>query len=728
MATLAVERVAEIEGKRQVYAMRLSLLAQKRRQQTLVKFDRQGFMDHDDTGVGVLEKEVDWGFVTHHDGLCDGAELAGRNFRLLAEKHPPYVDADSAFVGKVYQVLPLHWNPAFSYDHLTSTHDRYDILPGIVSRDKISPDFSIGMALGWEGLLEKVRRCGEENGSDEETTAFYKGEEDVILGMQAWIRNTSGEIRSKLGTVVDPDSRTNLEEMLSVNEWIADKPPRTFREACQHLVWMNHLVRAYTGSGGGCQLDELLYPFYVRDIELGEIDDEDAIYYVACLLISDARHYAIGGLDEHGADMSSPLSYVILEALHRIGVAGNMNVRCHAEMDPAFFRLAVEYALEDKTGAIRFSNVDALVEGFVRNGYPVELARCRRATTCNWNTIPGREYTMNDLIKINLAKVFEAAYLGMMAGAAAKSLDTLWDLYQSHLREANLCVARGIDFKHGCNYHSTPELALNLFCHGPIEKGVDAVCGGLEFYHFCVAGAGLATVADSFAAIEQRVVREGALDWETLHRHITSDFAGAEGERVLWMLQASERYGQDTGSLGDTWAKRVSQLYVRLVRERPTPDGLTMLPQFYSWRQALEMGQSVGATPNGRRAGKPISTGPNPHDGSRRDGAATALANAVASVQTGYGNGDILYIDLDPGLADSVVADKIGALIRGHFSEGGTSVFLNILDLETLKAAHSRPETYPELIVRVAGFTAHFAVLSPEVRQMVVDRGVERSR
>jgi formate C-acetyltransferase len=273
-----------------------------------------------------------------------------------------------------------------------------------------------------------------------------------------------------------------------------------------------------------------------------------------------------------------------------------------------------------------------------------------------------------------------------------------------------------------------PEIALDLFCYGPIERGLGAISGGLEFYNFCVAGSGLATVADSLAAIEQRVVREKIIGWETLYEHINCNFTDTNGERVRQMLQSSDRFGQDIDSLGDLWAKKVARHYAELVKEKTTPDGHSMLPQFYTWAAAVTMGQTVGATPNGRRSGKPISTGPNPHHGFRGDAAATALSNAVLSVQTGYGNIDIMCLDLDPGITDALTVEKISALIKTHFELGGTAIFVNVFDTETLRNAHKNPEAYPDLIVRVAGFTAHFAVLSPDVRQMVVDRVLVHSQ
>jgi len=649
--------------------------------------------------------------------------MCGENFRTLAEKHPPHADPASAIAGKVYGILRPSWNTKYPYDELKTLYEKYDTLCGIEYAAKFTPDYTIGMGLGWQGLLDKIRYYASVNSSDDETRAFYEAEENVILGIQAWIRNTTDEIGRKLAIEQDPKYRENLEEMLEVHEWIVDNPPRTFREACQHVAWINMLIRSYTGSGMGCQLDEVLYPYYKRDIEEGRIDDEDATFYVACLLIADARHYTICGPDVYGNDITNPLSYVILEALHRADVAGNMNIRFHSKLDPEFFLKSVQYVLEDRTGVIRYSNDDALIEGFMRNGYPIELARMRRTTVCNWTTIHGREFSMHDLIKINMAKVFEVAYREMMDDRTSpKSLEVLWDLFEKHLREVILSVAQGLDFKFHHHKYSVPELALNPLCYGPIEQGLDASNGGVEFYNYCVSGAGLATVADSFAAIDQRVVREGALTWEALYEHIRNDFAGVEGEKARCLLQTSERFGQDTNSIGDQWARKVSRSYASLIKERSTPEGRNMLPQLYSWRQAVEMGKAVGATPNGRRAGERISTGPNPHDGFRADGAATALSNAVASVQTGYGNIDVMNLDLDPGIVDSLTVDKVAALIKTHFELGGTAIMINIVDAETLREAHKDPEAYPNLIVRVAGFTAHFAVLSPEVRQMVVDR------
>ena len=151
-----------------------------------------------------------------------------------------------------------------------------------------------------------------------------------------------------------------------------------------------------------------------------------------------------------------------------------------------------------------------------------------------------------------------------------------------------------------------------------------------------------------------------------------------------------------------------------------------MIPGWFTWSATISLGKEVGATPNGRLAGEPISHGANPDPGFRKDGAATAMSKAIASIQPGYGNTAPIQLELDPHLgANAEGVEKIASLIRTHFDEGGTLFNINVIDADKLRAAHADPSKYPDLVVRVTGFTAYFAALSPEFRQLVVDRIIE---
>jgi formate C-acetyltransferase len=99
------------------------------------------------------------------------------------------------------------------------------------------------------------------------------------------------------------------------------------------------------------------------------------------------------------------------------------------------------------------------------------------------------------------------------------------------------------------------------------------------------------------------------------------------------------------------------------------------------------------------------------------------MAAAIASVQPGYGNTAPWQLEVDIGLAnDAEAVEKIMALIEGHFNLGGTLVNINVVDAQKIFAAHKDPSKYPDLVVRVTGFTAYFNSLSPAFRELVVKR------
>jgi formate C-acetyltransferase len=193
------------------------------------------------------------------------------------------------------------------------------------------------------------------------------------------------------------------------------------------------------------------------------------------------------------------------------------------------------------------------------------------------------------------------------------------------------------------------------------------------------------------------------------------------------MMRNIPRYGSGR-SLADEYASRIVRTFSELVFEKPTPAGFKMIPGLFSWAHTIPMGQEVGATPNGRRAGAPISHGANPDPGFRRDAAPTAMAVAIASVQPGYGNTAPMQIELDRSLCDdSNGIDNVVSLIRTHFDLGGTQINMNIMDTARVLEAHGDPSIFPDLVVRVTGFSAYFASLSPEFRQLVVDRILSES-
>jgi formate C-acetyltransferase len=668
----------------------------------------------------------------HPSGGIFGARACGENFRKLLEIHPPYVDPVSSLAGGyVAHFLSYRdpaWNPDFDYSHLHEEQNRYKVHPGIGAVQHFCQEMTIGLTLGWAGILEKIQRYRTVN-TDEEARELYDGLEHVVRGFQSWIGHHATAARAMAGHEENAQLRQNLLEIADINASLVTSPPQTFREACQWMLWYQMAGKIYNMGGSLGRIDQFLYPFYRRERDRGLLSDEEAIFHLACHFVMDTSYTQLGGPDAAGNDTTNALSYLVLEAAHRLKVPVNVGVSVGKNVDPNLLRRGVEILFEDRTGIPKFLGVDRTSEGFARNGYPIELGRQRAYSGCHWCAIPGREYTVNDCVKVNLAAVFDVALREMASDPGViPCVDELWNGFVEHLRRSVAVIARGLDFHLEHMYRVFPELHLDLLCYGPIEKGRDASHGGVEFYNLCVDAAGLATVADSFAAVEQRIEQEQKLTWKELIRLLDADWAGPDGERARLMMRNIPRYGSG-GSEADTYGRSIARTFTAIVKEKTTPGGFTMVPGIFSWAATIAMGKDVGPTPNGRHAKAPISHGPNPDPGFRKDAAPTALALVVAAIQPGYGNTAPMQIELDPGLSrNREDVDTVANLIRTHFDLGGTQINMNIIDKKTILEAHKDPSKHPDLVVRVTGFSAYFASLSPEMRQIVVDRIIAEDR
>ena len=717
---------------------------------TLQKREQDGPRDLDDFGTVPLPEGYSvtpW--YNSENGSFYGLDGMSENFCRVFDAHVAYVDPMELLCGRWMDMLvnyrgDVHYMPLwrkndprnaallesdtaalwsyrwdesrFPYDHLKPLQKKYDIASGIDGDAHFACDYRIGLAQGFTGFLEKIREGRRQNPDKGE---FYDAEEKVVRCILRYIGRHRARIEELLQKEDRPEICESLSQMHAAVSQLEVGAPRTFHEACQFVAFFNCAARVYTRDGAGFRLDELLYPFYERDVAAGVLDDDRARFLLANLLLIDPHYYQISGVDAAGRDVTNRLSYLALEGASALNISCNLTVRVHPDADPALLRRGVECLLRHKNGWPRFCNDEALVRGYMRTGADAATARDRIAVGCNWMCVPGREFPMNDTVKVNVAKVLEVALSEMREGE--RSSERLFSLFTSHLRLALETVAAGVNLHLDHIADVTPELVMNLMMHRAIERGEDA-SRVAELYTVGVDGAGLAVVADSFGAISHRIEGEGSVTWEELYGALDDDFASP---RLRALMQTSPRYCGG-GTVSDAWAERITEAWVLAVRETAMPKGRQLVPGWFSWARSIEYGSRVGATPNGRRKGAPLSHGANPNPGFRRDGAPTAQAEGIARVQCGYGNTAPLQIEFDPHLAaDERGADAVEAFIRGHFAQGGTLININILDRETLLRAHADPTAYPDLVVRVTGFTAYFVSLTPAFRQLVVDRFLE---
>ena len=736
------------------YADRLKSMRETKIRHTLEKRKQNGYTDLDDFGTVPISEGYcvePWynstnGSFYGYDGMCE-------NFCRVIDAHEPYIDPLEMLCGRWRDMLvnyrgDLHYMPdwlknnlknlefikngatnqwskrwdeqRFPYDDLKPLQEKYNITTGIDGDAHFACDYRIGFELGFGGFLDKINKYRKINPDKKD---FYDAEERCVKAIQRFIQRHIDKAEELIKSETRPEIKESLVKMKAVCENIKDNPPKTFHEACQWTAFFNCASRIYTRDGAGFQIDGLLYPYYERDIQAGILDDETAKFLIANLLLIDPHYYQISGVDGNDKDMTNHLSYLVLEAADSINIACNLTVKMHENCDREFVRKAVYYLIKNKNAWPRFCNDKSLAEGYMRNGIDKKTARERIAVGCNWMCVPGKEFPMNDTVKINIAKVMEEA-LKDLRKEERRSTERLFDLYEEHLKKAIEVTAAGINLHLDHQWEVTPELIMNLMMKDSIEKGED-ISQCAELFTVGIDGAGLAVVADSFGALEDRVENEHLLSWDDMFEALDNNF---ENERTRLILNSAPKYCSGNSS-ADRWAKRLTESWVGLVKAQEMPEGRQLIPGWFSWSRTIEYGSKVGATPNGRRAGEPISHGANPNPHFRQDGAPTAQSNGIASVQCGYGNTAPLQIEFDPDVkADEKGIDIVLNLIETHFRKGGTLININVLDGEKLMEANENPDLHPDLVVRVTGFTAYFASLSPQFRQLVVDRFLSADR
>ncbi len=732
------------------YEDRLKSMRETKIRHTIEKREQNGYTDLDDFGTVPISKEYEvepWynssnGSFYGLDGMCE-------NFCRIMDAHEAYVDPMEMLCGRWRDMLvnyrgDVHYLPnwlkekpkiielmsnstdqfskrwdeqRFPYDDLKPLQKKYNIQTGIDGDAHLACDYSIGFELGFGGFLKKIEKYRKIN-TDKKN--FYDAEERTVKAIIRFIDRHIERIKELIKSESQEEILKSLKKMQTVCENIRYNPPKTFHEACQWTAFFNCASRIYTRDGAGFQLDTLLYPYYERDIKNGILDDETAKFLIANLLLIDPHYYQISGVDEEDRDLTNHLSYLILEAADSINISCNLTVRVHDNCDKHFLDKAIYYLIKNKNAWPRFCNDNALCEGYMKNGVDKKTARERIAVGCNWMCVPGKEFPMNDTVKINIAKVFEVAF-NEMKTEDEKSTNKLFEIFEKHLKIAIETTAKGVNLHIDHQADVTPELVMNLMMNNTIEKGED-ISRCAQLYTVGVDGAGLAVVADSFGALSKRVEIEKVLNWEDVYKAVESNF---EDERTRLILSSAPKYCSGN-SISDKWAKKITECWVKNIRLQKMPNGRYLVPGWFSWARTIEYGSKVGATPNGRKAGEPISHGANPNPHFRTDGAPTAQSNGIASVQCGYGNTAPLQIEFDPKIAeDEKGIEVIRNFVLGHFKQGGTLININVLDADKIMQANDDPDLYPDLVVRVTGFTAYFASLSPQFRQLVVDRFLE---
>ncbi len=564
------------------------------------------------------------------------------------------------------------------------------------------------------------------------------------------------ELAARLAETAPSGRKNELRRIAEALHRVPLYPARTFHEALQS-IWFAYLALMLEAPGPGMgflRADQYLYPFYARDLSEGRITREEALELLKMLLIKanglvipypaavvrifgglcTGVQTTIGGLTPDGRDAVNDLSFLFLEAEKSVALnSEDLVIRIHKKTPESFVMRACEVAMALR-GKLKFLSDETTIQQLMRDGKCVEDARNYAVTGCHIPTVPGRSLDIPGGM-VNLPLMLELALndgvhrmsgkvIGVRTGDPRQftSYGEVWDAFRRQL-EALLPTAlifRNVDKQAfaqdaPCPFHS----ALYSSC---IEKGIDVTQGATApLLTFAVALAGAPNVGDSLAAIKKTVFEDKTVSMDQLLDALGKNFACEE--QVLHRLTAAPKFGNNDDYV-DTIVNDVLALASDVVRKY---QGFAQSISNVSGSAVtgnIPLGYVVGALPDGRKAGLPLSEGGlSPYQGRNVSGPTATLASVAKLDQSKLTNGSVLNMRFAPdAIKDEAKTRKFASLIRTFCETGGALVQFNVVSTETLREAQRHPEQFKDLLVRVATYSAYFVELSPELQNDIIAR------
>jgi len=284
-------------------------------------------------------------------------------------------------------------------------------------------------------------------------------------------------------------------------------------------------------------------------------------------------------------------------------------------------------------------------------------------------------------------------------------------------------IVRATNLKDQAYIEGFPNPYVSATISGCVENARDMTAGGARYNFGSVSARGLGTVVDSLAAIKHHVYDHKLVSMDRLLRALEKNFRGEDKLRAQ-LASKAPRYGCDNDEV-DAIAAEVAEFFCREVAGRKTIRGGPYRPGFFSYGMHILEGLFLGATPNGRRAGEPVSNSFSPANGSERQGPTAVLRSAAKINQSLISNGCALNIKFLPSMfAGEERLEKMVSLVKSYFSLGGMEVQFNAVSNRTLIEAQKNPEKYRDLVVRVSGYSAYFADLGKPLQDEIIQRTV----
>lgn len=679
-------------------------------------------------------------FLGYREHLTDSRIIArGAASRALFEKPDAFLYQNDLIAGSI--------RPLFGAKSPAEIESARKITQSFGERnfgqnfDHFAPNYEKFLRIGIPGVLSEIDESLSAPRSIEEKETLSAMKE-TMLGLQEKFKKYAAKARFLMGKEGYDSNR--LSQIANACDGLVNHAPTSFKEALQ-LVWMTHICFVSEGRYAMAlgRIDQYLYPYYEHDKKIGvlTLDEATELFENVFMKIYERRAYlggddvvniCIGGTSLDGTSDVNELSYAVLHAVKNVQIPGpNLSARISLDLPSDFLDECLQ-VIGTGLGYPALMNDTVNLKALSQFGYAKEDVYRYCMVGCIENFLPGRQAPWTDG-RFDTPRFFEFLFhhgrgyftpnVGLDTGEVSTihSMEELLHRFEKQLdygAKEYYALYRNENDRLNAKGYTSP--FLSCFCDDCIARAKDVNMDGAHYpsvHGVCLMGIG--TVCDSLSAIEKTVFVDHTATLEEIGKALEANFVGYEELHKL--LLSAPKYGNN-----DPFVDKYAIWFVNYLSHEfsqfHTVDGGPFYVAMAANTNNIWAGKTIGATPDGRKAGQPLSDAASPTYGRDEKGATQTILSITKPDYTKVACGTVINQKFSPEMFQGEKRKKLLSLIRVYFEKGGQEMQINATSREVLKDAMKHPENYGNLVVRVSGFSAFYVTLGTDVQLDILNR------
>lgn len=657
----------------------------------------------------------------------------------------------------IMDALPEDWHNAYRAGVFTEFQEQR--APGhTVAGNKIYKKGMLDIMDDIEESTAKLDFVNDPQAHDkrEELRAMKVAAETIIQ----YAQRNADTLEIMASSETNPTRKDELKQIAEICRRVPANKPETFHEALQYY-WFVHLgvvteLNPWDSFNPG-RLDQHLLPFYEKGLANGTLTKERAVELLQAFWVKFNNHPAppkmgvtalesntytdfalinVGGLKADGSNAVNEMSYIILDVIEEMRLLQPSSMVQISKKNPDKFIKRTLDITKTGFGQPSIFNTDTIIQQLLRQGKSITDARNGGASGCVETGAFGMEaYWLSGYF--NLTKVLEITLhngidprsgkqIGLKTGDP-RSFNSFEELMQAYKKQENFFAetkVKGNNVIERIIANNITAPFLSTIIDDCIANGRDYNRGGARYNTTYIQGVGTGSLTDSLTAMRYHVFDNKTVSMDAFLKAVEADFVGHEDFRNE-LLNKTPKYGNDD-DYADQHLSDIFEIFYDSINGKPNTRGghhrINLLPT----TSHVYFGSVILATPDGRKAGVPLSEGISPVQGADRNGP-TAVLNSAAKIDHIRTGGTLLNQRFAPEFFDGESAKmKLTSLIRSYFRMDGHHIQFNVVDSDVLRDAQKQPENYTDLIVRVAGYSDYFNDLGDDLQEEIIRRTEHR--